>query len=168
MNIVQSYNIQVPKEIHTTYLGLPENFNKKYIDKIYELVGEEDFNTNVQGLMTTWWIEKKSSIFKPFIQKTEKIINHVIKPPSQLITSECWGAIYQKTHYAKEHNHLPNEISFVYFLNDSSTPLIFPNFDITPKKDLLVFFPSDIIHTVPEHRDEQDRIILSGNLIFKK
>ena len=168
MKIIQTHNIKVPKQVHTTSLGLPEKFNKEYIKKIYELVGPENFKTNVKGLMTTWWIGQESNIFLPFIKKVEEIVNYINPETKKLIITECWGAIYQKTHYAKEHHHLPNEISFVYFLNDSSTPLIFPDFSIIPKKDLLTFFPSDLLHTVPEHKDQQDRVILSGNLNYSR
>ena len=80
---------------------------------------------------------------------------------------EFWSAIYREGHYTISHAHSPSFLSFVYYLksNINSSPLVFDgcDFQVQPHDDMLVVFPSYLIHSVPKHTGE-DRICLAGNL----
>ena len=51
------------------------------------------------------------------------------------------------------------------FKSTGNTPLMFPksNFKLHVKDDELVIFPGYVLHSVPKHDNDDDRILIAGN-----
>lgn len=171
--MVNRFFINTPSNIITTPLNIDKEPRKNYINKIYEIGDHQNNQTNIQAIMTSYNIWAHTSFFDSLLNKIVKTIDIVwpIKDKRyKYELCETWGTIYKKDHYAVSHNHIPNQISFVYYLQSSgNTPLIFDrcNFSINPTDDMLVCFPSYLEHSVPKHNEKEDRIVLAGNLIVK-
>ena len=79
-----------------------------------------------------------------------------------------WGNIYHKGDYTQSHDHLYNQLSFVYFLKSKwyHSPLVltYSGKKIQPKEGRYVLFPAHIKHHVPKQRFKETRITLSGDL----
>ena len=128
--------------------------------------------TNVKAIMSSYVIWEESQIFNSLLDNIiNSIKNHAPIRDNQYeyILTNVWGAIYKKDHYTIPHDHLPFVISFVYYLQSSgNTPLVFngSNLQINPTDDMLVIFPSYLLHSVPKHTEEEDRVCLAGNLEY--
>ena len=151
-----------------------KNNNKKYIEEIYRLNDSQKQSTNLKAIMSSWWIWKESKEFNSLLKEISRVVINDIYPTfknynknTRLEIIEAWSAIYKQNHFAIAHNHHPNDISFVYYLKLSkdSTPLVFNdiNFKIYPTENTLIVFPSNVTHSVPIHKNKEDRICLAGN-----
>jgi hypothetical protein len=171
--IINSHYLNFPTQIWELQLGIPQNYKRECIKEIYRLGDSMNQTTNVKAIMSSWWIWKESKIFDLLLEKISTIMTDKLYPSLKdydnrvkLEIVEAWSAIYKKGHFTDPHGHKPNHFSFVYYLkSNGNTPLIFSdaNFHINPIDDTLIIFPSNIIHTVPIHKDEEDRICLAGN-----
>ena len=136
----------------------------------YELLKDQKFNRLHS------WIDEQIKEY------TEKLVLVV-----KLKCISGWFNVYEKYEFADYHNHLPNIVSCVYFLNceeGAGANLLFKN----PSKDTLisyckgmcgelvqdnifhtpfpgklVVFASDIEHAVQQHNTNNSRITLSYN-----
>ena len=83
-----------------------------------------------------------------------------------------WGNVYRKGDYAQSHCHKPSNFSFAYFVKSKwyDSPLIFNDSGkrIRPKEGRYVIFPSYLLHSVPKHRYNHERITLSGNYNIRR
>ena len=131
-------------------------------------------HTNVKAsLHTGWdWLPENSTFkkFKSFI------ISEIEKnyQPGMVIggkrhygfLKDFWGNVYKKGDYAISHAH-PSIYSFAYFVKSKwyDSPLVFDvsKKRIRPKDGKYVIFPSYLMHSVPRHRFNHERITLSGN-----
>ena len=121
--------------------------------------------------MTSYQIWNESKVFDRLLDNIQRIIDNLIKKDKRLEfkLTDSWGAVYKKNDYTIPHQHLPNNISFVYYLQSTgNTPLIFDecNFKLNPTDDMLIIFPSYLWHSVSKHNEEKDRICIAGNLQF--
>tara|TARA_R110001592_G_scaffold59568_1_gene180743 strand:+ start:74 stop:607 length:534 start_codon:yes stop_codon:yes gene_type:complete len=154
-------------------LGVPENYRKECIKEIYRLGDSMNNTTNIKGIMTNTKIWEESSVFNTLISNITKVIEEtkdgIFNTNLNLEIETIWGAIYKKGHYTLPHRHMSSSLSFVYYLQGSSgTPIVFSdnNVALYPKDDLLLIFPSFVLHHVPKHEDIKDRIVLAGNMIL--
>ena len=172
MNI-HNYHIKHPTQVITTQLGVPQEYRQQCIKEIYRLGDSQDQQTNVKATMTSYLIFDESKVFDKLLDNILTVVNNFIDKPYDLqyILRSAWGTIYKKDDYTIPHEHLPSNLSFVYYLQSSgNTPLVFDNcnFHINPTDDRLAIFPAYLTHSVPKHDDEQDRVCIAGNLIANK
>ena len=89
---------------------------------------------------------------------------------------DCWGMVYKggQGHHTQEHAHWPSTFSFCYYVNacEECAPLQFTkaNYEVTPRSGLMVIFPGNVSHSVPNQYCTHDRVAISGNIsvIVKK
>ena len=131
-------------------------------------------HTNVKAFHTVWdWLpdNQKFKNFKSFITSE---IERKFSPGKSLGSGRrlghvhnLWGNVYRKGDFAKSHDHKPNVFSFAYFVKAKwyDSPLMFDDSGkrIRPKEGRYVIFPSYLLHSVPKHRYNHERITLSGN-----
>jgi hypothetical protein len=169
---INRHHIQSPTEIITLHLGIPPEYKQQCIDEIYNLGDSQSQQTNIKAIMTSYQIWNESKIFNMLLNNIKNIISN-IEPMDkrwEFVLKDAWGAIYKKDSYTVCHWHYPFQTSFVYYLQSSgNTPLIFNgcDFQINPIDDMLVVFPSYLFHSVPKHNEEEDRVCIAGNLIWK-
>ena len=126
--------------------------------------------TNVKASMFTGfnWLpdNRKFLNFKSFIHAEIKKHYDLY---CEVTTFDFWANVYKKGDYAVNHEHVPVHLSFVYFVKAKwyDSPLIFTDSGkkIRPKEGRYVIFPGYLLHSVPMHRYNHDRITLSGNFI---
>ena len=130
--------------------------------------------TNVKAFHTEWeWLSNNQKIknFKSFILSE---IEKNYRPGARVDGSRdlgkivsLWGNLYKKGDYAQSHSHKSFDCSFAYFVKAKwyDSPLIFDDSGkrIRPKEGRYVIFPSYLLHSVPKHRYNHERITLSGN-----
>tara|TARA_Y100000004_G_scaffold122246_1_gene137449 strand:- start:68 stop:592 length:525 start_codon:yes stop_codon:yes gene_type:complete len=163
------YECQYPFES-----GLREEISS-ILDEIQDV---QQRRTNVQATMSDWhWGErcgsKRVADLKQFIlqEVTDKNPIHTGADGSRCMfqVKDFWINIYNKNDYAREHTHIPNDISFVYFVKCERyhSPIVFSDSKkrIRPQNGKLVLFPSYLKHYVPIHKFEERRVTLSGNLL---
>ena len=173
MDINRHY-LKAPTEIVTTTLGIPEEYKQQCIQEAYKIGDKQGKQTNVKAIMSSYWVWKDTIVYDLLIKNIlskSKAILPILDERYEYKLLTCWSAIYKDGHYTVSHSHLPSVISFVYYLkaNDNSSPLIFDgcSFEVQPYDDLLVVFPSYLMHNVPKHYGE-DRVCLAGNLSMFK
>ena len=84
----------------------------------------------------------------------------------ELIVSDCWGIIYERSDYTRVHNHFPAEFGCSIYLDaeDGCAPLIFSGHHrIQPETGMAVLFPGILNHEVPAN--EGRRTVLAINLV---
>ena len=88
-----------------------------------------------------------------------------------LRTYSFWANVYKKGDYAQSHSHKPHSFSFAYFVKAKwyDSPLILTDSGkrVRPKEGRYVIFPGYLMHHVPKHRFNDERITLSGNFDFE-
>ena len=82
-----------------------------------------------------------------------------------------WGATYRKSDYTLYHSHMPSTFSFCYYpkVGKDPAPLVFSDLDyeIVPEESQLVLFPAYLNHGVPSHKNDEERVVIAGNIIAK-
>ena len=170
--IVNNHHLKTPVTISEVKLGIPNDYKLKCIDEIYKLGDSQDQTTNVKAIMTSYFLWKESKTFDILFDKILNLIISLKKPfnpTKEYKLIEAWGAIYKKGHYTIPHGHGLFSTSFVYYLkSNGSTPLIFDEvgFQADAKDDMLIIFPSYLIHSVPIHNDKEDRVCIAGNISY--
>ena len=137
-------------------------------------------DSNVKATMHTVWDWEPNNIklrnVKAYIR--EEIERHY-KPGAfsdggrtWLKSTNFWANLYEKGDYAQPHDHKPSAFSFAYFLKseDDHAAFVFTDsgYKIIPKEGTFVAFPAYLKHHVEEHKVDDKRITLSGNLAINK
>lgn len=164
------YVLKSTTEICSIKMQISDIDIKKYINEIYRLGDSMNRETNVKASMTSYQIFNETKIFDKLLEDILKTCDtlHEVDKRRKLTLPQAWGIVYKNNESSDIHHHLPATYSFTYYLNDSKTPIIFPEADFiyTARKNELLFFPGHLKHYVPEHKGI-DRIVLAGNFIFK-
>ena len=93
-----------------------------------------------------------------------------------LYLKETWGLIYNKGDSTEAHMHWPSLWSYTYCVEacELCSPLVFPTcnepeekLEIVPRTGQMVLWPAWVMHEVPKHTCDHDRIMISGNLNLK-
>ena len=169
-NNIHHHYLKSPVEVVTTSLESPSNHIQEYIAEAYRIGDSMNNTTNVKAWMSSYKVWEQTKIFNRLFEIIENLVNLLEcfnDPNMHYKITNAWSAVYKKGHYTIPHHHIPSNLSFVYYLKTSgNTPLIFDqcNFPISPKDDEIIIFPSYLIHSVPEHQYEEDRICIAGNL----
>jgi Rps23 Pro-64 3,4-dihydroxylase Tpa1-like proline 4-hydroxylase len=162
--IVNRHHIKSPSEVITTTLGIPEDYKQQCIQEAYKIGDKQGKKTNVKAIMSSYKVWEETDVYNPLFNKIMNAIS--MMGGEKLELYDAWTAIYKEGHYTISHNHGDVFRSFVYYLKtNNTTPLVFDGceFQVQPHDDLLVVFPSHLIHSVPKHYGD-DRICLAGNI----
>lgn len=168
--IINRHHILAPTQIIDLQLGIPQDYKQECIDEIYKMGNSVNERSNVYGIRSTYKVWEETDVLNTLLDNIKNAIDGLYKDKFKErhfpITS-AWSVIYKKGHGANPHEHLPNAWAFVYYLkSNGDTPLVFNeiNHSINPKDDMLVVFPSYLIHSVPPHEGDEDRICVAGNI----
>ena len=156
-------------------------FHKQLKDELVPLLenypDKQGRRTNVVATLTEWDWNPENVRLKRLKNNIIEFVNYNLSyylgstetnGSVRYFMQDFWGNIYRKGDYTKEHKHLPNIFSCVYFLKSKwyHSPLVFSDSGkkIRPKEGTFVIFPSHVKHLVPKHRYRDTRITLSGNI----
>ena len=168
-----THNTTTPTQIIDLKLGIPQNYKQECINEIYKIGNSVSNPTNLTALRSTYQVWKETKVLNILIDNILTVLHNITPTHDERYyynLANAWSAIYKKGHDAKPHCHIPAHISFVYYFKSTgNTPLVFDecNFKLNPTDDTLVIFPSYLKHSVPPHNDEEDRICLAGNALWK-
>jgi hypothetical protein len=82
-----------------------------------------------------------------------------------LVVTDCWGIIYDRSSFTALHNHFPAEFACSVYLEahpDSSPIVIAGKLNIKPKPGMMVMFPGILNHEVPATSGR--RVVVAMNL----
>ena len=172
--VINRHYIKTLSEITTTYLGITQEYKQECIQEAYNIGDKQNYQTNVKAFMSSYRIWEETDVYNDLLHRIQDEIstklNLIYTKNFEYELKNAWTAIYKEGHYTLPHDHIPSQISFVYYLksNTNSSPLLFEgdNFQVNTNDDLLVTFPSHLLHRVSKHKGE-DRICLAGNLNYK-
>tara|TARA_R110002167_G_scaffold364935_1_gene588189 strand:+ start:504 stop:1070 length:567 start_codon:yes stop_codon:yes gene_type:complete len=101
----------------------------------------------------------------------------------KIFPNEAWFNIYRNGDYQEYHNHNPNLLSAIYYLKTpkEGSKLFLKNpFDdvldsksndvqiVQPEDGMFVIFRGHVLHCVEKHTDDEPRISLAYNFVFKE
>jgi hypothetical protein len=133
------------------------------------------YRTNVKAYMTDWDERKKFESFRILSKFIISCYNSSMVRNNNFYKEEdilqMWGIIYKKDDYAITHDHYVYGLySFAYYVKVSkkSSPFMisegFPTKKrIYPQNGMLLIFPSYLNHEVPKQKNDEERIVISGN-----
>ena len=128
----------------------------------------EGYRSNVQAWRSDWFTHKKDPRFQPFVDICTEACNFLSRKhfnaDAELICSNMCVVEYVEGDWTKEHDHFPDVMSCVYFVDveDNCAPIIFENsLEIKPENNMLIFFPSLLKHKVPP--TDAKRTVISMN-----
>ena len=172
--IINRHHIKTPTEIIDLQLGIPQDYKQECINEIYKIGNSIDQPSNVYATRSTFHIWEETKVLDLLFDQITNVVFTLYKDKYKqrnFRLESAWSAIYKKGNGANPHEHLPNAIAFVYYLqSNGDTPLVFneADFKIEPKDDTLIIFPSYLIHSVPPHEGDKDRICVAGNFYINK
>ena len=195
MNI-QTHNL-FPTPICRNYYDLQESLAEKLVPKLLDIEREDNdpvhysINgyTNYGKDSNTLDLEECESL-KSWIVETVNFFSHEIGVPGEFVLHDSWFAINRKNSYHEQHNHLPSVWSGVYYVqaNENDAGLTFVNKNLesnwpwsaTANNESLKYnasmpissgivyvFPSYLDHKVDQQMVDQERIMISFNMVRK-
>ena len=163
--------------IELRQLNLEASLRGTLTDIIVDLGDEQNHSSNVKADMTDWFMHQKYKEFKELSIHAESVAKQMTKDPVAMFTFDCWGAVYRKGEYTKKHSHWGNLWSWCYYLEvpPDAPPFRFEDitemgesepssFDVYPKENDLLMFPSWVSHSVPKSESNSERIMVAGNI----
>ena len=162
--------------IELRQLNLEASLRGTLTDIIVDRGDEQNHSSNVKADMTDWFMHEKYKEFKELAIFAEAIAKQMTEAgPVPMVTHECWGAVYRKGEYTKKHNHWGSLWSWCYYLEvpPDASPFRFEDiieqgeeapFDVYPKEDDILIFPSWVQHSVPKSESNSERIMVAGNI----
>ena len=176
-------NITFPltRFVREYHLDNSESVNLAVIKAIRDEGGTNSHLSNVKGYMTTWKLNLDpespdvkplfdlihESFYSSFMNLIDKEGQHL---EAQYMIESLWGAIYEQGDFCQKHVHLPSQLSWIYYCQvpEGSPPLLFDDIDYEfyPEVGDLIMFPGWLNHSVPIYDNNEERIILAGNIRF--
>jgi len=147
------------------FLDIDSKYFIKEINKAIQKSDNNNFQTNVQGFMTPW---EHFNYNKKFLKTILPLFDYLDTLPNikkyRLVSA--WGLKEGFSHYTMDHDHLPNYLSGVIYLNDHQQVLIFPELQKTfkPKKNSFVLFSSFLNHRTDRNLLDKDKYAISMNI----
>ena len=166
----------IKNPINIVKLNFKPEMRSTLVDIILKHGDEQNHSSNVKADMTSWFMHEIDDSFKEIANQAIKIAYDNSPSAVALTTYDCWGAVYKKGDWTKNHDHWPQIWSWVYNVDccDSCAPLVFhdsrdeknPNhaYSLVPKTGRFTMFPGWIKHSVPVHQCNHNRIIVAGNI----
>jgi len=131
--------------------------------------------------------ERFDPIHQAIVKQCQKYTNALNTDPKFHLTNS-WVSIYGHGHFAPEHIHGFAHLACVFYgaTSEGTGEIVFRNpaassynmiygngfalwndkFTLRPKKGMMVIFPSHMAHYTNPHLADEDRIILSCNVVF--
>ena len=173
----KSFNMRLPiimKDVRKLF-GDPssnvlEILNNDLIKTIKKVGDTQNRKTNVKADMTSWFMQREYQIFNLVGDIAIKLAQEASPFEVQFELYDIWGAVYKRNDFTKPHDHWPHPWSFSYYVkSDGTTPIIFPEGGhyFYPKTNDIIVWPGILRHNVPAHKSNEERIVISGNLIIK-
>jgi uncharacterized protein (TIGR02466 family) len=170
--------------------------NKELHNKILQLLNTEVLKNNNNIVSNSGGFQthpiKDNYVLDTLATASGELINenYKFKKKTQIILQSAWINENKKNHYNKPHVHSGCNFSGVYFVRGSSNDgdLVFvrndisgelttndqfiednflPRWHIKPITNLLVLFPSNLLHLVEPHSEDISRISVAFNIKFK-
>ena len=146
------------------------------IEKIRNLKKLYPETTTTNVITKNGWRSPYIFKYQPELQNFLEVISCIQKTLKKINSFEVnlinlWTVIYQNEDSSQSHNHYTIWDNLAYntvlYLTDSKTPIIFETtdskFEVYPKKGMLLIMHPLTIHSVPEVKDESERIVLVCN-----
>jgi|TARA_E500000318_G_C3550308_1_gene208600 hypothetical protein len=168
--IITHLEIPVKKQIFFYEVQMPPFDENYFIQKIEEGIKlENNFNykTNVKGFMTSWQYFNQDKEFHNILTNFFEGVNY--KKFNGYTLKDSWGLKCVEGNKTEFHDHLETTASGVFYLTDSTTPIIFPQLEkeIYPKKGKLLFFDSTLLHGTNQIK-EGIKYAIAFNLLSTK
>ena len=133
---------------------------------------KESNPSQIKAMTTLWDLDGEKEV-QPLLKWITDILfieflGHVPRPTRNTYFKlvECWGIHYKKGDSIDQHDHVPSQYSFTYYVNvpKGSSPLVFTTskHKVIPKPGKLVMFESRLQHKVPPCKCD-DRFAIAGN-----
>jgi len=158
--------------IFTTNLTISSIIKDTIIRIIKDGGDKQNRTTNVQALMTSYFMQKEPG-FAELETEITSIINYLpnvidLAFSGSMEISEMWGICYKKNDYTKVHDHWPNIWSGTFYVDiptDYAGTLFFPELEhnIEPVTGQLVLFSGTTLHGVKTIKSNSERIAVSFN-----
>ena len=145
--------------------------NDLFVTQILSRGDKQNRQSNVKANMTEWKVNEVEwyNLCKDIIDNHIVFLSGELDVEWQIVS--IWGATYRKGDYSLYHSHMPSTFSFCYYpkVGKNPAPLVFSDLDyeVIPEENQLVLFPAYLKHGVPSHRNDEDRIVIAGNIIAK-
>jgi len=141
------------------------NYFIKAIDKGVVAPDNINYSTNVKGLMTSWNYFNKDD---KFIETILPLFDYLDNQPEikKYYLESAWGIKEGFTHYTRLHDHIPNYISGIIYLNSHSQVLLFPQLKekIIPEKGDCILFSSFLKHKTLRNTTKINKYAIAFNL----
>lgn len=195
MNI-QTHNL-FPSIICRNYYDLHESLSEKLIPKLLDIEEKDKSPTLYSNNGYTNFGKEENILdlneclsLKSWLLETVNFFSNEIGVTGEFVFDNSWFAINRKHSYHEQHNHLPAVWSGVYYVqaNENDSGLTFVNKNLesnwpwgdTENNESLKYnatmpitsgiayiFPSYLDHKVNQQLVDQDRIMISFNMVRK-
>ena len=166
--------VTVKKELPIFTVKLPE-LDVSHVIEEYKNLYPENYNKELPNapVRSSWrsnmWAMDYPKL-KSFVSIVTKCCETVgpdyfhMREDTNFECNNLWMMGYIIGDYAKPHNHFPNDLSCVYYakVDKDSAPIIFEgDVEIKPVNNLLIIFPSLLLHEVPLTNGQRTAISLN-------
>ena len=175
------FPLTIPAVIHNPIELRQLNLEASLLGTLTDIIvvhgDEQNHSSNVKADMTDWFMHHKYKEFKELSIHAEAVAKQMTKDPVSMFTFDCWGAVYRKGEYTQKHSHWGNLWSWCYYLEvpPDASPFRFEDiieqgkeegapFDVYPKEDDILMFPSWLQHSVPKMESSSERNMVAGNI----
>ena len=145
--------------------------NELYANQILKIGDQMERTTNVKADMTHWatFLPEWKPLCKNVMENhLREFIEPYLMNEARFVCHALWGVSYSKGDHTVFHDHFPSLLSFIYYVkvDEDSAPLVFTDIDyeLHPKENDLIIFPSYLKHGVPTQMTDTNRICISGNI----
>ena len=143
-----------------------------FINKIEEgikLPNNLNYKTNVIGKSTPWFHFSKDKLFIQLVNQIIDYLEFKKIPNVPYLLKEAWGIKEGFADYTQLHNHTPNYLSGVLYLDDHPQKLYFPqiNEEIISATGKFAVFSSFLDHYTRRNESDNNRYGLSFNFEYK-
>ena len=148
-----------------------EQLKKEVYDYFLHYEDKQNHESDVKATMTEW------NLTSPELEKLKDYIINSLKilpqnlcwgPAGDFEFTNLWGNIYRYGEYTRSHQHIPEDLTMVYFLTaaEGDAPLVFDDSRtrIYPEEGLMALFPAYVRHSVPKHMSNNVRMTISGDI----
>jgi len=151
------------------YVSSLDGYDNELISsQIINIGDQQNRMTNVKADMTRWqnFLPNWKKLGRDVVEN--HLVNLVVDAETSWVVHSLWGVNYQKGDYTIFHDHCPSTFSFVYYVKagEGSSPIVFSDvgYELLPKENDLIIFPSHLRHGVPSQISSAERIIIAGNI----
>ena len=146
----------------------------KFNSTLYDIILKEAIHRDKGAWMTEWFNDSFKEVAEYALNYISNLDTHpplrlpFDRNPIELV--ELWGQLYNVDDHQESHDHIPSDLSWIYYVNtpDGSAPLMFEDTDkdIPAQAGDLLVFPAWVRHYVPKNNCK-GRAIIAGNLKYE-